>query len=49
MLDRMPTMRTTRRECLALIGAALLVSCRDSTPAAPPKPQTLTLTVEGMT
>jgi len=43
-------MRTTRRAYLALMGATLLISCRDSrAPASPPKPQTVTLTVEGMT
>jgi hypothetical protein len=41
-------MRTTRRDCLAF-GAVLLISCRDSRAPAPPKPQTITLTVEGMT
>jgi len=42
-------MRTTRRDWLAFIGATLLISCRDSRAPAPPKPQTITLTVEGMT
>ena len=40
-------MHITRRNWLALIGVAVLVSCR--APAEPPRPQTVTLIVEGMT
>jgi hypothetical protein len=50
MPDRMQTMRTTRRIWFTVIAAMLVLSCRDSpAPAQPPKPQTVTLIVEGMT
>lgn len=45
----MTTRHVTRRTCLVMIGATLVASCRGASQADPPKPQTVTLAVEGMT
>jgi len=40
----------TRRAWLVMIGATVVVSCRGARePEGPPKPQTVTLAVAGMT
>lgn len=38
-----------RRAWLVMIGSALVASCRGAREPEPPKPQTVTLAVEGMT
>jgi hypothetical protein len=43
-------MLIARRACLLMIGTALAAACGGTPePAQPPKPQTVTLAVEGMT
>ena len=39
----------TRRTWLVMIGMTLAASCRGAQPEPPPKPQTVTLAIEGMT